>query len=129
MARSALQIAAFDAARLRRETMLLGQHRFLCDWAVNDPEATAGFIEFDQPTVVPYPFPHTEMHYAISGSAEYRSTAFPAHEDERVDIVQAGSLCLIRFGSTVNITPLESPYRVAWVVMPPPPTPYQQEDA
>lgn len=129
MTGTGITTAAFDAASLRRETMLLGEHRFLCDWAVNHPEATAGFIEFDVPTVVPYPFPHTEMHVALSGRAEYHSTAFPAHQDEHVEVVEAGSLCLIHFGSRVNITPLESPYRVAWVVMPPPPTPYQQEDA
>jgi ethanolamine utilization protein EutQ (cupin superfamily) len=127
MSHPGLRVAAFDTDRLRRETMMLGGQRYLVDWAINEPSCCAGFIEWDQPTDVPYPFPHNEVHYAISGRAEYTFTYHPFHMDQRVVVVEAGTICLIRFGSSVSIRPLESPYRVVYVVMPMPETPYEPD--
>lgn len=124
-----LRLAKFDEKRLARETMVLGRHCNLVDWAINEPRVATGFIEWDQHTEVPYPFPHNEVHFAMSGSAEYTYTTYPHHMEERREIVEQGTICLIRFGSMVSVRPIESPYRVVYVVMPMPETPYQPFDS
>ena len=123
-----LRIAKFDEKKLQREVYHLGQSQFLIDWAINEPSCCAGFIEFDKDINQGFPFGHNEIHYVLSGKAEYTFTSQPAHMEERKAILAAGDLCLIRYGTAIKFHPIEQPFRVAYVVMPMPEVPYRPFD-
>ncbi|MEX2375882.1 MAG: hypothetical protein WD942_09920 [Dehalococcoidia bacterium] len=122
-----LRIESFDEEKFGPMDLVLGKQNLLIDWAINEPGCCAGFIEWEE-TKAPYPYCHNEVHYAITGSAEYTYTSYPFHMEEQTRLVNTGDICLIRYGTVAGIRPIERPYRTLYVVMPMPETPYQPFD-
>jgi hypothetical protein len=123
-----LRIAKFNEKNLRREVALLGRMQYLIDWAINEPSCCAGYMEFDVDLEQPFPFCHNEIHFALSGKAEYTFTSLPSHMEERTAILEPHDLCLIRYGTLLKWRILERPYRLIYVVMPMPEVPYKPFD-
>lgn len=123
-----LRVVKFNQENLRQEVYLRGKMECLVDWAINEPGCCAGFIEFNKVSEADYPFAHNEIHYVLSGKARYSFTSHPNYMEEGAETMEAGDLCLIRYGTMAKFEPLERPYRVLYVVMPMPEVPYRPFD-
>jgi hypothetical protein len=123
-----LRIASFDPSKLIRNSTHLGQISFLGDWAINLPACCAGFMEFDTANEQPFFFGHAEIHYVLGGTAEYVYTSQPDHNEERSEVLKAGDLCFINYGTAIRWRPIEEPFRIVFVVMPMPEVPYHPFD-